>query len=147
MVTHSECEISQSWRTQFSSHGAFNLNRAVMPPLPLYGAYSSLKRTHPKQNCRVQITALELCFTKLINEPEVQIYMFVFPRLLSIYWQKKNCRPTCKNLLKCHDKFTSCRVFPQHFDQSRIVGISVHTHLPIANSKTIHDLDKNSMTL
>ena len=35
MVTHSECEISQSWRTQFSSHGALNLNRAVMPPLPL----------------------------------------------------------------------------------------------------------------
>ena len=32
MVTHSECEISQSWRTQFSSHGALNLNRAVMPP-------------------------------------------------------------------------------------------------------------------
>ena len=25
MVTHSECEISQSWRTQFSSHGALNL--------------------------------------------------------------------------------------------------------------------------
>ena len=37
MVTHSECEISQSWRTQFSSHGALNLNRAVMPPpLPLH---------------------------------------------------------------------------------------------------------------
>ena len=35
MVTHYECEISQSWRTQFSSHGALNLNRAVMPPLPL----------------------------------------------------------------------------------------------------------------
>ena len=35
MVTHSDCEISQSWRTQFSSHGALNLNRAVMPPLPL----------------------------------------------------------------------------------------------------------------
>ena len=35
MVTHSECERSQSWRTQFSSHGALNLNRAVMPPLPL----------------------------------------------------------------------------------------------------------------
>ena len=35
MVTHSECEISQSWRTQFSSHGALNLNRALMPPLPL----------------------------------------------------------------------------------------------------------------
>ena len=36
MVIHSECEISQSWRTQFSSHGALNLNRAVMPqPLPL----------------------------------------------------------------------------------------------------------------
>ena len=32
MVTHSECEISQSWRTQFSSHGALNLNRVVMPP-------------------------------------------------------------------------------------------------------------------
>ena len=32
MVTHSECEISESWRTQFSSHGALNLNRAVMPP-------------------------------------------------------------------------------------------------------------------
>ena len=37
MVTHSECEISQFWRTQFSSHGALNLNRAVMPPLPLHG--------------------------------------------------------------------------------------------------------------
>ena len=37
MVTHSECEISQFWRTQFSSHGAVNLNRAVMPPpLPLH---------------------------------------------------------------------------------------------------------------
>ena len=37
MVTHSECEISQSWRTQFSSHDVLNLNRAVMPPpLPLY---------------------------------------------------------------------------------------------------------------
>ena len=35
MVTYSECEISQSWRTQFSSYGALNLNRAVMPPLPL----------------------------------------------------------------------------------------------------------------
>ena len=35
MVAHSECEISQSWRTQFSSHDALNLNRAVMPPLPL----------------------------------------------------------------------------------------------------------------
>ena len=35
MVTHSECEISQSWRTQLSSHGALNLNRAIMPPLPL----------------------------------------------------------------------------------------------------------------
>ena len=35
MVTHSECEISQSWHAQFSSHGALNLNRAVMPPLPL----------------------------------------------------------------------------------------------------------------
>ena len=34
MVTHSECEISQSWRTQFSSHDAFNPNRAVMPPFP-----------------------------------------------------------------------------------------------------------------
>ena len=33
--THSECEISQSWRTQFSSHNALNLNRAVMPPFPL----------------------------------------------------------------------------------------------------------------
>ena len=33
MFTHSECEISQSWRTQFSSHGAFN--RADMPLLPL----------------------------------------------------------------------------------------------------------------
>ena len=32
MVTHSECEISQSWRTQFSSHSAFNLNHADMPP-------------------------------------------------------------------------------------------------------------------
>ena len=39
MVTHSECEISQSWRTQFSSHDALNLNRAVMPPLPLYHLY------------------------------------------------------------------------------------------------------------
>ena len=38
MVTHSECEISQSWRTQLSSHGALNLNRAVMPPLPLHPA-------------------------------------------------------------------------------------------------------------
>ena len=37
MVTHSQCEISQSWRSQFSSHGALNLNRAVMPPLPLHG--------------------------------------------------------------------------------------------------------------
>ena len=36
MVTRSECEISQSWRTQFSSHGALNLNRAVMPPLTLH---------------------------------------------------------------------------------------------------------------
>ena len=38
MVTHSECEIKkQSWRTQFSSHGALNLNRVVMPPpLPLH---------------------------------------------------------------------------------------------------------------
>ena len=36
MVTHSECEISQSWRTQLSSHGTLNLNRAVMPPLPLH---------------------------------------------------------------------------------------------------------------
>ena len=35
MFTHSECEISQSWRTQFSSHGAFNLSRADMPLLPL----------------------------------------------------------------------------------------------------------------
>ena len=35
MFTHSECEISQSWRTLFSSHGAFNLNRADMPLLPL----------------------------------------------------------------------------------------------------------------
>ena len=35
MFTHSECEISQSWRTQFSSHGAFNINRADMPLLPL----------------------------------------------------------------------------------------------------------------
>ena len=35
MFTHSECKISQSWRTQFSSHGAFNLNRADMPLLPL----------------------------------------------------------------------------------------------------------------
>ena len=35
MFTHSECEISQSWRTQLSSHGALNLNRAVMPPFPL----------------------------------------------------------------------------------------------------------------
>ena len=34
MVSHSECEISQSWRTQFSSHGAFNLNRAIVPPPP-----------------------------------------------------------------------------------------------------------------
>ena len=34
MVTHSECEISQSWRTQLSSHAALNLNRAVMPPPP-----------------------------------------------------------------------------------------------------------------
>ena len=39
MVTHSECEISQSWHTQFSSHGAFNLNRAVMPP-QLFGQYT-----------------------------------------------------------------------------------------------------------
>ena len=37
MFTHSKCEISQSWRTQFSSHGAFNLNRADMPLLPLLG--------------------------------------------------------------------------------------------------------------
>ena len=37
MFTHSECEISQSWRTQFSSHGAFNLNRADIPLLPLSG--------------------------------------------------------------------------------------------------------------
>ena len=36
MFTHSECEISQSWRTLFSSHGAFNLNRADMPLLPLH---------------------------------------------------------------------------------------------------------------
>ena len=35
MFTHSECDISQSWRTLFSSHGAFNLNRADMPLLPL----------------------------------------------------------------------------------------------------------------
>ena len=41
MFTHSECEISQSWRTQFSSHGAFNLSRADMPLLPLI----------PKPNC------------------------------------------------------------------------------------------------
>ena len=39
MVTHSECEISQSCRTQFSSHGAFNLNRADMPHLPLHFHY------------------------------------------------------------------------------------------------------------
>ena len=39
MVTHSECEMSHSWRTQFSSHGPVNLNRAVMPPpLPLHHA-------------------------------------------------------------------------------------------------------------
>ena len=38
MATHSECELSQSWRTQFSSHGALNLNRAVMLPLPLNDA-------------------------------------------------------------------------------------------------------------
>ena len=37
MFTHSECETSQSWRTQFSSHEAFNLNRADMPLLPLCG--------------------------------------------------------------------------------------------------------------
>ena len=35
MFTHCECEISQSWGTQFSSQGAFNLNRAGMPLLPL----------------------------------------------------------------------------------------------------------------
>ena len=38
MFTHSECEISQSWRAQFSSHEAFNLNRADMPLLPLLRA-------------------------------------------------------------------------------------------------------------
>ena len=27
MITHSECKISQSSHTQFSSYGAFNLNR------------------------------------------------------------------------------------------------------------------------
>ena len=42
MFTHSECEISQSWRTQFSSHGAFNLNRADMPLLPLLERTTSL---------------------------------------------------------------------------------------------------------
>ena len=45
MVTHSECEISQYWRTQFSSHGALNLNRAVMPPLPLYDFLSKSRVT------------------------------------------------------------------------------------------------------
>ena len=45
MVTHSECEISQSLCTQFSSHGAFNLNHADMPPPPLLDVVlsSSLK--------------------------------------------------------------------------------------------------------
>ena len=59
MFTHSECEISQSWRTQFSSHGAFNLNGADMPPpLPLHHILIFLVYTsHPYLPC-LYITSL-----------------------------------------------------------------------------------------
>ena len=51
MVTHSECEISQPWRTQFSSHGAFNL----MPPPPFPYRYIEIFPTvidHPGKDLR-----------------------------------------------------------------------------------------------
>ena len=50
-VTHSECEISQSWRTQFSSHGALNLNRAVMPP-PLHPSVRNFKQLNVDDLCK-----------------------------------------------------------------------------------------------
>ena len=51
MVTHSECEISQSWRTQFSSHGALlTLTVRLCPPLPLHKIQFECK-IHMKQDC------------------------------------------------------------------------------------------------
>ena len=74
MVTHSECEISQSWRTQFSSHGALNLNRAVMPPLPL-----SVVRPVVEYACPVWHTNLPIYLSDNIEMIQKRAVRAIFP--------------------------------------------------------------------
>ena len=86
-MVHSECEISQSWRTHFSSHGAFNLNRAVMPPSP----------TVKKNDGVSKLVSLLHTFAILIWSPDIvnglvfqvtsgqvltNLFLFIFHKLL-----------------------------------------------------------------
>ena len=64
MVTHSECEISQSWRTQFSSHGALNLNRAVVPP--------------PFPYILIQVRNLSNVISVMLNSHDVISYSHIY---------------------------------------------------------------------
>ena len=69
MITPSECEISQYWRTQFSSHGMFNLNRAVMPPpLPLQPTYQA----RPKQDAKKLKTLTTKHFSFDVNKLKLE---------------------------------------------------------------------------
>ena len=65
MFTHSECEISQSWRTLFSSHGAFNLNRADMPLLPLHPAWRSSASGRSRRPALKEMSLIESDFSQI----------------------------------------------------------------------------------
>ena len=75
MVTHSECEISQSWRTQFSSHGALNLNRAVMPP-PSPTSSSVLLSTYPSHLSLTSLISSLICLLLFLLSRFSQFSLF-----------------------------------------------------------------------